>query len=80
MKKLLFALSFVFVHITIFAQEQKPVQFLFEAKRFTDSTGALIIHAKIGKGVSLFSVKQVVKDALFVSSLKADTSRKIEYA
>ncbi|MFX5999065.1 hypothetical protein ABTF05_22040, partial [Acinetobacter baumannii] len=25
-------------------------------------------------------MKQVVKDALFVSSLKADTSRKIEYA
>lgn len=80
MKKLLFALSFVFVNITIFAQEQKPVQFLFEAKRFTDSTGALIIHAKIGKGVSLFSMKQVVKDAVFISSIKADTARKIEYA
>ncbi|MCA6440979.1 MAG: hypothetical protein IM581_13685, partial [Chitinophagaceae bacterium] len=80
MKKLLFALSFVFVNITIFAQEQKPVQFLFEAKRFTDSTGSLIIHAKIGKGVSLFSMKQVVKDAVFISSIKADTARKIEYA
>lgn len=80
MKKLLFALSFLLVSIMLFAQEHKPVQFRFEAKRFTDSTGELLIYVSIEKGISLFSTKQLVKDAVFISSIKADTARKIEYA
>ncbi|MBX9733828.1 MAG: thioredoxin family protein [Chitinophagaceae bacterium] len=80
MKKILFAVSLLLINILLFAQEQKPVQFRFEAKRFTDSTGSLIVHAKMEKGVSLFSMKQIGKDAVFVSSLKADTAKTIEFS
>ncbi len=70
----LFVFSALLISFTSIAQDKPPVQFDFKAERINDSLAKLVIHAKMDKGVQLFSVKQRGGDDPFVSSLHLDSS------
>ena len=70
----LFVFSALLISFTSIAQDKPPVQFDFKAERINDSLAKLVIHAKMDKGVQLFSVKQRGSDDPFVSSLHLDST------
>ncbi len=70
----LFVFSALLISFTSIAQDKPPVQFDFKAERINDSLAKLVIHAKMDKGVQLFSVKQRGADDPFVSSMQLDST------
>ena len=70
----LFVFSALLISFTSIAQDKLPVQFDFKAERLNDSLAKLVIHAKMEKGVQLFSIKSRGSDDQFVSSLQIDTA------
>lgn len=62
---------FFFQHVAV---AQQAVQFKNSVSRINDTLAELNIHAKLEKGVELFSTKKIGADTAFISSFLPDSS------
>jgi len=70
----LFITTLSFTNI-LTAQDNKPVQFSFQAERVSDSTAIVTVKALINKGFQLFGVQKQNAEDVFVSTLNNDTTK-----
>jgi thiol:disulfide interchange protein len=70
----LFITALSFTNI-LTAQDNKPVQFSFQAERVSDSTAIITIKALVNKGFQLFGVQKQNAEDVFISTLNNDTTK-----
>ncbi len=70
-----FLLAFICLFVSVMSvSAQNAVQFTTSVVRINDSLAELDIHAKMNKGVELFTTKRIATDTSFISSFRPDSS------